>query len=247
MRCLARRRFRRRPCCRADGGRDVKVAACPGGGAAARRHWHWRRRNCRPTRPRRCCWCRWRWPARNCQPPRPRRCCLSPLASATSKRPPSPVAALLSVPSANERSPKPVADALAPLPIAIAMSPKPELAVAVLSTVENKSIPLMEICISNGDAASAGTARPLSTWSSPRKRIGGRVGRGDLRGGGQRRPDAQSNRQHAHSTATNRVAHRPSFPVGAPSGWPQSPLLRGPPNDAKFTPRTTRACVFDTS
>ena len=90
----------------------------------------------------------------------------APLASATSKRPPSPVAALLPVPSANERSPKPVADALAPLPIAIAMSPKPELAVAVLPTVENRSIPLMEICKSSGDVGSAGTARPLSTWSA---------------------------------------------------------------------------------
>ncbi len=71
--------------------------------------------------------------------------------------------ALLSVPLAKERSPKPVAEALAPLPNAIAMSPKEELAVAVLSTVENKSIPLMEICMSNGAAASAaGAERPLS-------------------------------------------------------------------------------------
>ena len=170
----------------------------------------------------------------------------APLASATSKRPPSPVVALLPVPSANERSPKPVAEALAPLPIAIAMSPNPELAVAVLSTVENKSIPLMEICMSNGDAV-GGDRKTTQHLVGPRKRIGRRIRRGDLRGGGQRRPDAQSNRQHAHSTATNRVAHRSSFPVGAPSGWPQLPLLRGPPNDAKFTLRTARARVFDTS
>ena len=88
---------------------------------------------------------------------------LSPLATATSKRPPKPVLALLSVPLAKERSKVPVADAFAPLPNAIAMSPKEELAVAVLPTVENRSIPLMEICMSSGAAASAaGAGRPLS-------------------------------------------------------------------------------------
>ena len=96
-------------------------------------------------------------------------------------------------------------------------------------TVENKSIPLMEICISSGDAASAGTDETTQHLVDPRKRIGRRVGRGDLRGGGQRRPDAQSDCQHAQSTDTNRRVSSVFLSRGCTRGWPQLPLKRGPP------------------
>jgi hypothetical protein len=59
--------------------------------------------------------------------------------------------------------------ASAPAPKAIAMSPSPETAVALLPTVGNKSVPLMEIWKSRDCAGSAAGNSPLgsideTTW-----------------------------------------------------------------------------------